>query len=1001
MTQYLTRTQFHLPARKMKTVLLTIVCSLAAVALAQKNNNFEPGRNTIVHLFEWKWSDIASECENFLGPKGYAGVQISPPNENEVINQDGGRPWWERYQPVSYDLNTRSGDESALADMISRCNAAGVKIYVDAVFNHMAAIGGTGTGGHDCDPGSKSYPAVPYGSGDFHTSCTVNNYNDAENVRNCELVGLPDLDQSKDYVREQIVGFLNHCVDLGVAGFRVDAAKHMYPADLEAIYGAVKDLPSGGRPFFYQEVIDLGGEAVSKDEYTDFGTVLEFKFGTELGNAFQGNNALKYLKTWGPEWGLLDGTDAVVFIDNHDNQRSGSSAILTYKNAKPYKMAIAFMLAHPYGTTRVMSSFAFDDNDQGPPSDEAGNIIGASINDDGTCGNGWVCEHRWRQIYNMVGFRNAVAGTDVTNWWDNDDNQIAFGRGEKGFIAFTLDGDINQSLPTSLPAGTYCDVISGGLEGGSCTGKSVTVDDGGNAAISLSSGEDDGVLAIHVNAKLLTAVLTQKNNNFVAGRNTIVHLFEWKWEDIAAECEHFLGPKGYAGVQISPPNENEIIIHDGSRPWWERYQPVSYELNTRSGDEAALADMISRCNAVGVRIYVDAVFNHMSAVGGKGTAGHDCDPDSKEYPAVPYGSNDFHKSCTISNYSDAENVRNCELGSLKDLDQSQDYVRDKIVEFLNHCVDLGVAGFRIDAAKHMWPEDLKAIYGAVKDLNTDHGFARGARPFFYQEVIDFGMLLCPIVNLTNPTMVLLQVVKPSAKKEYISFGTVLEFKYGAEVGNAFRGNNPLKYFKNWGPEWGLLDGTDAVAFVNNHDNERSDSDIILTYKQPKLYKMAVAFMLAHPYGTTNMISSYEFSDNDQGPPSDEAGNIIGASIKDDGTCGNGWVCEHRWRQIFNMVGFRNAVAGTGVTNWWDNDGNQIAFGRGNKGFIAFTLDGDIKQSLPTSLPAGIYCDVISGSLVDGSCSGKSVVVDDSGKAAISLSSSEDDGVVAIHVKAKI
>lgn len=70
--------------------------------------------------------------------------------------------------------------------------------------------------------------------------------------------------------------------------------------------------------------------------------------------------------------------------------------------------------------------------------------------------------------------------------------------------------------------------------------------------------------------------------------------------------------------------------------------------------------------------------------------------------------------------------------------QSHDYVRQKIVEFLNHLVDLGVAGFRVDAAKHMWPSDLEAIYGSVKDLSTDHGFASGTRPFFYQEVIDLG-----------------------------------------------------------------------------------------------------------------------------------------------------------------------------------------------------------------------------------------------------------------------
>jgi alpha-amylase len=72
-------------------------------------------------------------------------------------------------------------------------------------------------------------------------------------------------------------------------------------------------------------------------------------------------------------------------------------------------MAVAFMLAFEYGYPRVMSSYFFSDKDQGPPNVN-GNIVSPSILSDGTCGNGWVCEHRWRQIFNMVEFRNVVAG---------------------------------------------------------------------------------------------------------------------------------------------------------------------------------------------------------------------------------------------------------------------------------------------------------------------------------------------------------------------------------------------------------------------------------------------------------------------------------------------------------------------------------------------------------------------------------------------------------------
>ena len=76
------------------------------------------------------------------------------------------------------------------------------------------------------------------------------------------------------------------------------------------------------------------------------------------------------------------------------------------------QMAVAFMLAWPYGYPRVMSSFFFANFDQGPPQDRNGNILSPVMNSDDTCGNGWVCEHRWRQIYNMVKFRNVVEGNN-------------------------------------------------------------------------------------------------------------------------------------------------------------------------------------------------------------------------------------------------------------------------------------------------------------------------------------------------------------------------------------------------------------------------------------------------------------------------------------------------------------------------------------------------------------------------------------------------------------
>jgi hypothetical protein len=56
-------------------LLIFLLFSVANIN-AQKDPNILPGRSAIVHLFEWKFSDVAAECERFLGPRGFGGVQV-------------------------------------------------------------------------------------------------------------------------------------------------------------------------------------------------------------------------------------------------------------------------------------------------------------------------------------------------------------------------------------------------------------------------------------------------------------------------------------------------------------------------------------------------------------------------------------------------------------------------------------------------------------------------------------------------------------------------------------------------------------------------------------------------------------------------------------------------------------------------------------------------------------------------------------------------------------
>lgn len=40
----------------------------------------------------------------------------------------------------------------------------------------------------------------------------------------------------------------------------------------------------------------------------------------------------------GTEWNLLPGNQSIVFIENHDTERSGKEDILTYKKSQNYKV---------------------------------------------------------------------------------------------------------------------------------------------------------------------------------------------------------------------------------------------------------------------------------------------------------------------------------------------------------------------------------------------------------------------------------------------------------------------------------------------------------------------------------------------------------------------------------------------------------------------------------------------------------------------------------------
>lgn len=482
-----------------------------------------PGQ-VYVNLFEWKWTDIALECKNFLQPAGFSAVQISVPTEAKSNNQQ----WWERYQPVSYKLDSRSGKRADLEAMISSCRDRGIAIYADVVLNHLANGSGTGMAGSPYQSAS-SYPAIPMGGNDFHGLCAVND-SSAQNVHDCWLGGdLPDLRTGSLHVQQALGNYLRDLLSIGVAGFRIDAAKHIPAADLQAMLtiagplrSDIAQLTGRQKPWVTHEIFG-GFGPIGEDEravYFSLGSANEFKYKDVLRDAFDRRNGLSISQLHATiphngsrpnPRGLFASHDATVFVSNHDTERHDQSMNASY--GKMFNLANIFMLAYPYGQPQLQSGFKLSypkDAKGRAPNDQP--VPLAPIYDANGQANfsDWDIQHRWPEITNMVAFRNQTQSQwRVDDWVSDGPDRLAFHRGDKGFLAINRHDTARWTgrFKTGLSAGTYCNIMSGTLNAGKtqCSGQSIKVNDDGSADLNIPAMNEAGMpaVALHAGQKII------------------------------------------------------------------------------------------------------------------------------------------------------------------------------------------------------------------------------------------------------------------------------------------------------------------------------------------------------------------------------------------------------------------------------------------------------------------------------------------------------------------
>lgn len=528
------------PARR----LTTVCAALSAVCLAPLTHaaEWKPGvpRTAYVNLFEWSWNSVARECANELGPKGYKAVQVSPPQEHRV-----GSEWWNRYQPVSYKIHSRGGNKAQFAAMVKICRDAGVDVYVDTVINHMAG-GDTGVGSAGHTYGNYLFPAAGYDRSSFHSpSCSIKSTDYDSNraaVTQCDLPGLPDLDTGNPLVQQRIATYMKELLEFGVAGFRIDAAKHIKPEELAAIRALVP-----GDYFLTQEVIKDGSLYSSGDinRYPEIGTVNEFSFMYAMKNGFLNlyDFNLARLPEAFRDWGMYASEKATVFVNNHDTERKQCNTFapgarcdsLNVFNGNQLFLANIFMLGWNYGYPQVMSGYNFADHDQGPVGQPYKNPVEAdpsNCSSDPTAAGKWDCVHRDPRVANMVGFRNYTIGSPVLKWAAEGNNRISFSRGNKGFVAINnTDSWWTKTFNTGLPDAQYCNVVAADAPtSGTCPAAALVSVANGQATLNIAP---NAAVALHFGALqnpsgAQSALLpVQDSLNVDRGTEVISNAFAW------------------------------------------------------------------------------------------------------------------------------------------------------------------------------------------------------------------------------------------------------------------------------------------------------------------------------------------------------------------------------------------------------------------------------------------------------------------------------------------
>lgn len=385
-------------------------------------------QDVILHAFDWRYADIEANAGR-IGELGYGAVLFPPP----LYSDENGPEWWQRYQPKDYRvLRSHLGRKADLVKAIKALDTAGVRAYADVVFNHMANESRRDRFNFPGEAVLLRYKSKEEGAGfredrlygdlnvglfspdDFNQLGEIRNYDNAWEVEEGSLGGLPDLEFC-DWVVQQQRECLTALNGLGFSGYRIDALKHMPIAHLEAVF-ETKGMQDR---FIFGEALTFNDSQEAAFLWpvmreTDF-PCYDFVLQETLRTAFAPSGSLRELVDPAALGQALPWYRAVTVAVTHDIPNNDGFRGVLMQPQDEY-LAHAYLMGRDGGVPLVYS-----DNNQSAaryPEDR----------------DRWANAWQRQDIAAMIRFHNAVHGAPQRTLYEAD-GFLVFARGERGIVA--------------------------------------------------------------------------------------------------------------------------------------------------------------------------------------------------------------------------------------------------------------------------------------------------------------------------------------------------------------------------------------------------------------------------------------------------------------------------------------------------------------------------------------------------------------------------------------